>query len=124
MVLTPPAPRGPEPASEPGPRSLRPFRDALLAELDVPAADGTPKLRRLAAKLIELACAGSPSALAAILERLDGRPPPPPDEVAEPLRVIITGVPRWYDDLPDAAGAPPATAPPAAVEAEPAEGKL
>ena len=57
-----------------GTRSPKPFRDALRMTL-AEAGDDLKALRRIAQKLLDKAEAGDLTAIQAVADRLDGRPP-------------------------------------------------
>jgi len=79
----------------------RPFRDALIREIEEAEARGEGnELRAVARKMINMAKAGDQAMMFELLGRLDGRIPQPVDQNVnvEPITVVYTGVPRPGDD--------------------------
>jgi hypothetical protein len=76
----------------------KPFRAALTRALDA-AGDNPKKLDRIALALIAQAETGDVTAIREIADRLDGKVAQAVigDDEHEPVRLIITGVPRAGD---------------------------
>ena len=82
-----------------GPQKDKPFRDALRMEIAA-AGDDRKLLREVAQSLLNRGLAGDVQAIKEIADRMDGKVPQAitGDDEADPIRMIVTGVPRSGDE--------------------------
>jgi len=92
------------------PYSSRPVRDAIMAELEDALQHGNDRLRKIVRKMLDRAEEGELAWLLELFCRIEGRIPQAADVNVnvEPIKMIITGVPRPGDHakLVNASAAP------------------